>query len=516
MPEDLLPFLSTAILSNKTVSSFLIFTTVEKSVLLYAKLKDRFKCTFISRHKQNNNDTEALVFMITPSRHRVSAINNFCHSLCSISFVLVKGIIKEYALYVHMCIDPYTKIEESIPGGLSRDFFDTPEEAAKNVSWKLVSEFALDIECEDIFMLMGMYKEFAEPPKECNKCAEKMIPNHYNHHFHHHENSLLFVDCRNQKAICQQAVDGVIAARRVATTQLTREQQLTERFKKLLTKMEMLFSARSNVSIKLYMCGVAWMQSLFGFGGLDMTQFLLHFLDCMVCNVPKKRFYLFTGPVNTGKTTLAAALLDLCGGKSLNVNQPFDKLNFELGVAIDQFMVVFEDVKGQTSDNKNLPPGQGMNNLDHLRDYLDGAVRVNLEKKHLNKKSQIFPPGIITANQYHVPFTLRARIHKTIEFKYQKNLYLSLKKTEDLGRHRVLQSGICLLMYLIFHCEVEDFSSSIQDSIRKWKARINEEVTQLQYLDFKINISKGLKIDETENSQGPPTQECETEDFINE
>uniref|UniRef100_A0AAU7E2H1 DNA 3'-5' helicase n=1 Tax=Rousettus bat polyomavirus TaxID=3141932 RepID=A0AAU7E2H1_9POLY len=191
--------------------------------------------------------------MITPSRHRVSAINNYCRSLCSISFVLVKGVNKEYPLYLHMCIEPYNKIEESLPGGLSRDFFDTPEEAQKNVSWKLVSEFALETGTDDLYLLMGMYKEFGESPDDCIKCKDKIVQSHYEHHPVHFENAQHFLECRNQKAICQQAVDGVIAFKRVQTTQFSREQLLTERFKKLFHRMENLFSARSKVSIKLYM-----------------------------------------------------------------------------------------------------------------------------------------------------------------------------------------------------------------------------------------------------------------------
>ncbi|BAX01893.1 large T antigen [Rousettus aegyptiacus polyomavirus 1] len=511
-PEDLQSFLSSAILSNKTVSCFCIYTTLEKSILLYKKLKEKYNATFVSRHKHSSNDYEGYLFMITPSRHRVSAILNYCRSLCSVSFVLVKGVNKEYPLYCHLCVEPFCRLEENIPGGLSRDFFDSPEEAQKNVSWKLISDFALEGNMDDIYLLMGIYKEFAESPEDCTKCKDKIIQLHYEHHPLHHENAQHFVECRNQKAICQQAVDGVIASKRVQNTQLSREQQLTERFRKLFHKMENLFSARSNVSMTLYMAGVAWMESLLP--DFDMKELVLSILECFVNNVPKKRYYVFTGPVNTGKTTLAAALLDLCGGKSLNVNQPFDKLNFELGCAIDQFAVIFEDVKGQTSGAKHLPPGQGMCNLDHLRDYLDGAVMVNLEKKHLNKKAQIFPPGIITCNEYDIPVTLKARIHKIIKFKYVGNLFKSLQKTEDLGKYRVLQSGICLLLLLIYRCDVSDFTAPVQELVQKWKQRITEEVTDLQFLDFKTNILKGQRI--TGPTEGdPPTQECDTEDFVN-
>ncbi|BAQ55572.1 large T antigen [Bat polyomavirus 6c] len=513
MPEDLLPFLSQAILSNKTVSGFCIFTTLEKSLLLYHKLTDKYKPTFISRHKDNRNNNHGYVYLITPTRHRVSAINNYCVQLCTVSFVICKGIIKDYSLFVHLSVEPYVLLNESIPGGLTREFFDSPEEAQKNVSWKMISEFALQINCDDVFLLMGLYKEFALETETCSKCKDKINPDHFQFHKEHQDNAKLFDDCRNQKTICQQAVDNVIAARRVETTQLSRKQLLTKRFEFLFKKMENLFAARSSVNIKLYMAGAAWFDSLLP--GIDLKEFILEFLESMVDNIPKKRFWLFTGPVNTGKTTLAACLLDLCGGKSLNINMPFEKLNFELGVAIDQFMIVFEDVKGQ-SEHKHLPTGQGISNLDNLRDFLDGAVKVNLEKKHLNKRSMIFPPGIITANEYTFPLTLRARLNKTIRFVFQKNMFASLKKTPGLLKYRVLQSGVCLLLFLVFTCDIEDFAPDLREKVKLWKSRIEEEVTELTFLDFRTNCSKGDCILKGHCSQSQNTQETadmETQDF---
>lgn len=152
----------------------------------------------------------------------------------------------------------------------------------------------------------------------------------------------------------------------------------------------------------------------------------------------KKRYWLFKGPIDSGKTTLAAALLDLCGGKSLNVNMPLERLNFELGVGIDQFMVVFEDVKGTGAESRDLPSGHGISNLDCLRDYLDGSVKVNLERKHQNKRTQVFPPGIVTMNEYSVPRTLQARFVRQIDFRPKAYLRKSLSCSEYL-----LEKGFC-------------------------------------------------------------------------
>ncbi|BBG61996.2 large T antigen [Myotis horsfieldii polyomavirus 3] len=486
IPEDLKDYLSNAIFSNKTLNCFLIYTTLEKSSLLYKKLLEKYKPTFISRHKRE----DGFIFLITSNRHRVSAVANFCTTLCSISFVIVKGVIKEYSCYTVLCYSPYTVIEQSIPGGLNPEFFDNPEEAAKNVSWKLIAEYALEIMCDDLHLLIGLYKEFAEPIDSCKKCDEKIIPDHFNFHRYHRENAVHFLECRNQKSICQQAVDGVIAKRRVDCAQLTRKQQLTARFLKLFDRMETLFSSRSSVTLEIFMAGVCWFDGLFP----NMKDLILDYVECVTLNIPKKRYWLFTGPVNTGKTTMAAALLDLCGGKSLNVNMPFEKISFELGVAIDQFTVVFEDVKGQTSENKKLPTGQGISNLDNLRDYLDGAVKVNLEKKHLNKKTQIFPPGIVTANEYNFPVTLKVRFCKTLKFMFHKNLWLALRRTEELNKHRVLQNGVTLLLLLIYYCDISDFVSELHEKVKYWKERINEEVTDARVFDMVIQCREGKNI----------------------
>lgn len=503
VPDVLKDFISHAIFSNKTFNCFIVYTTLEKGSMLYDKISNKFKTSFISRHKI---ESESVLFVITPKKHRVSALSNFCQNFCSISFLIVKAVIKEFPCYNALCTSPFQVIQQSLPGGLTMEFFDDAEEAAKSVSWKLIADYALEIMCDDVHLLLGLYKEFAGPVEACKKCDEKILPDHFRFHWAHRQNAELFLDCRNQKAICQQAVDGVIAKRRVDTAQLSRKEQLTQRFKMLFQRLEVLFSARGKVSLTTYMGGAAWFDCLFP----NMKELLLDFLECMTHNIPKKRYWFFTGPVNTGKTTLAAALLDLCGGKSLNVNIPFDKINFELGVAIDQFMVVFEDVKGQRSDNKTLPTGQGICNLDNLRDYLDGAVKVNLEKKHLNKKTQIFPPGIITANEYFVPITLRVRFAKTLKFMFQKNLYLSLRKTPSLTRHRVLQSGVTLLLLLIYQCSVDEFCTEIQDLVVQWKQRIDEELTCDFYHSMVKNVQAGIPIF-GEDDSGIFTQESTQE-----
>ena len=120
---------------------------------------EKYSVTFISRHMCAGHN---IIFFLTPHRHRVSAINNFCQKLCTFSFLICKGVNKEYLLYSALTRDPYHTIEESIQGGLKEHDFNPEEpEETKQVSWKLITEYAVETKCEDVFLLLGMYSNLA-------------------------------------------------------------------------------------------------------------------------------------------------------------------------------------------------------------------------------------------------------------------------------------------------------------------------------------------------------------------
>lgn len=485
-PECLNEYVSQAVFSNKTLTSFIIHTTKDKAVQLYQKVLGKFHCLFASRHSHGG---VGYVFIITPNRHRVSAVNNYCKAFCKVSFINVKGVIKIYELYSRLCRDPFVMVEESVEGGLKEHEFNYDDihggEQKDVFNWKAMTEYALEIGCDDVYLLMGLYLEFQFSPFGCEKCVQKRLKSHYMYHEKHEKNAKLFAECKTQKNICQQAVDAVLAKARVDSLSLTRKELLLKRFHTVFEQMETVLAGENE--ILLYMGGVAWFLCLRN----DMDNIVYDYLQMVVMNVPKKRYWLFKGPVNSGKTTLAAALLDLCGGKALNINLPFDRINFELGCAIDQFTCVFEDVKGQIGENKDLPSGNGVNNLDNLRDYMDGSVKVNLERKHVNKKSQIFPPGIVTMNEYSIPMTLLARFHRTYTFQPKKHLRLSLEKTPEVMQHRVLQNSITLLLLLIWCKPVELFHSSIQDKVVYWKEVLDRHIGITEFSRLRMNIRNG-------------------------
>lgn len=481
-PSCLNDFVSQAIFSNKTLTCFIVHTTKEKATQLYSKVLGKFQCVFASQHTGYG---AGFVFFITPSKHRVSAINNYCKSFCKVSFINVKGVIKIYELYSCLCRQPFAMVQESVVGGLKENDFtyeDLAGEQKEQFNWKQISDFALQIKCDDVYLLLGLYLDFQWPVEGCKHCTDRKLKSHYLYHQKHLKNAKLFSECKTQKNICQQAVDAVIARTRVDMLSLSREELLEQRFEAVFDEMESVLHGRE--SILMYMGGVAWLLSLKS----DMDKIVYDYLEMVVSNIPKKRYWLFKGPVNSGKTTVAAALLDLCGGKALNINLPFDRINFELGCAIDQFTCVFEDVKGQIGEKKELPSGNGINNLDNLRDYMDGSVKVNLEKKHVNKRSQIFPPGIVTMNEYTVPMTLLARFHRIYTFRPKRCLRISLEKTPELLHYRVLQSSITLMLLLVWCKPVEAFKESLQHRVVYWKEVLDKYVSLTLFSQMRFNI----------------------------
>lgn len=480
-PECISEYLSHATLGNKCYNCFVCYTTIEKSAMLYDKLNNEFNALFIGSYKCNDG-SGSIVYMITGSRHRPSAILNASKKYCVVSFVLVKAVLKNAECYKALQGPNFTVIRESREGGLhSYDF----QEASKkdDCDWNAVAEFALANDLTDPLLIMGYYLEFAGEPSLCQKC-KKGVKAHKCHELQW-SNAKLFKSAKNQRGIATQAADRVLSARRVMMIESTRVDLMVMSFKKQFQVLNDQFAG--GVEITQLLGAVAWLDCLMP----SFTTKLKEMLTLLVQNYAKKRNLLFKGPINSGKTTLAAGIMDLLGGVALNVNCSSDKINFELGCAIDKMLVVFEDVKGQPLPNTDLPAGVGMANLDNLRDHLDGCVPVNLERKHTNKVSQLFPPCIITCNDYAIPRTVKARVAKGYYFMHKPNLKKCLEQNPILMQKRLLQKGVTLLAALIWWEPVSEFVEEIQEDVVNWKQTFERWVTYGMFLDMKQNILAG-------------------------
>ncbi|QBR53201.1 large T antigen [Tree shrew polyomavirus 1] len=496
-PTELFQYLSHAIYSNKTMSAFLVYTTLEKGKTLYRSIdKSKIQVDFKSSFKVKTQDLEAcLLFLVTVTKHRVSAVKHFCLAQCTVSFVHCKGVIKPVELYRTLSKEPYILLEENKPG---ISVFDFEEGKEQGVNWQQLCIYAQKAGIQDVLLLLGIYCDFAVEPSTCKKCQKRSHKFHYNYHAEHHANACLFLDCKSQRNICQQAVDQVLAAKRLKLIECSRVELLEDRFKEIFEEMDCALGG--SVEIYKYMAAVAWYTCLLP----NIWDTLEKIIQLITEAVPKKRNVLFKGPINSGKTTFASALMHLFEGKSLNLNIPADKLAFELGVAIDQFCVIFDDCKGQIPLDKHLSTGQGISNLDNLRDYLDGTIKVNLEKKHVNKRSQVFPPCIMTMNEYLLPPTVGCRFALHVHFKPKPNLKKSLEQCEFLVKERLLNSGITMLLLLLWYSPVASFTSGLQEKVVFYKELLEKHVSISNFTKMQENILQGenplkcIVVEETE------------------
>lgn len=433
---------------------------------------------FASEHSYKG---ESLILLICSGKHRVSAIYNYCKANCIVSFVLVKAVIKPYEIYYFMLKGDFVLLQQSKDEGLKLEEFSNEDQKEKTLDWKKLCNFAVEIECEDSLLLMGWYIKFSEPVQKCKKCNEREKI-HLKYHAEHHENAKLFVVSKSQRNSCQQACDWVSAENRLLTRTASRTDLLVKRFKDVLKRMQEI---AGDVQILEYMAAVAWLCQLHE----HFDEMIVDIIRLVCENTPKYRNTLFIGPYNSGKTTVAAALTDLLQGVTLNVNCAQEKLPFEVGCAIDKYFVVFEDVKG--TSKSDLLPGPGIVNLDNMRDFLDGAVKVNLEKKHCNKHAQIFPPAVVTMNKYDMPRSLEIRFCKKVHFTHKPYLSKSLDKNKEIVRKRLLQSGITLLFMLIWWQPLSMFHSDVQNDIKMWKETLCNYCTMEEFNRMCTNIQNG-------------------------
>ncbi|WAA14049.1 Large T antigen [Lyfec polyomavirus MAF12] len=486
VPSVLLEFVSHAVFGNKTYTCFIIYTTASKITDMQAHVCCKFHPVFWCTSTVDDGSGGAVMFCFTPGRHRVTAVLNWGKKICATSFVLVRAVLKAQACYQAMGEPPFTRQDASKEGGLHDYDFETEKAKPKEVDWLKLCEFAKVLGSTDPLLIMGMYLEFSNPPSTCQKCLTQTGgKSHWQQHPGHFENAKIFLQCKQQKNICTQAADQVAAMHRVRICTSNRKELLAFFFEKVFEKMAE--QCGGPVEIATTLAGVAWLMELIP----DCSDQVVSILEILVTNTPKKRYVHFVGPINSGKTTLAAGIIHLVQGASLNINVPPEKLPFELGCGIDKFAVLLEDVKGNSAEDPSLPHGCGFTNLDNMRDHLDGAVPVNLEKKHVNKVSQLWPPGIVTSNDYHVPKTVRTRFAKTIRFKHKPGLNNCLKKDPILVTKRVLQDPVTLLALLVWNEPVSAFMPNVQEQVVHWKTVFEAWISFSAFMNMRVNCQEG-------------------------
>lgn len=279
---------------------------------------------------------------------------------------------------------------------------------SKKINYKLIHDFALEYEISDVYELMYSYSHLATP---CDRTGNELTREHENDHVEHGENARIFVHLSDRKRVAKCAIDTVMAKLYMmlkSETNLAYIQRISQDLGHYIQENY----SEEQIGEAYYYC-FECVPNFFTIAHKIMWTFTE--------GSPRKRYTILQGDFKSGKTSFASAFCKLFGGININVNVDAGRLPFYLGNAIGKRFVLFDDVKGRYVLSENLQHGQGFANLDNLRDHLDGHVPVQLEKKNQQPIEQVFPPGIITCNNYHIPNSLLQRIIRKFEFTASPN-----------------------------------------------------------------------------------------------
>nr|WMX25302.1 putative large T antigen [kestrel polyomavirus 1] len=495
---ELPPAIESCLLTKKSTQScpevHLVMTTPQKMVQLKPLLEQHFTCKSCLLAEWLAAGLSLLIIVLQNAT-RISTVSNFCRKHCTVSIWYVRGVKRGSTAKL---VDTFLKWEECT---IKENTLNTALADEKQFSHALLNDFAVRHGLADPLLLLAIYKRMHTPPDACEDCKSqldnatlrerkrKWMGGHIDDHMIHHGNAKVFITLKDQKRACQAAVDAVLAERRYKTCTMSRNELFAERVVQLMTgPIQEILNDRESTDD--FICSILLLNML-----LPDTRILSEIIETMIENPPKRRYFVFRGPVNTGKTTVAAAFLALLTGATLNVNGPPERLQFELGCAIDAFMVLFEDVKGMPTQDSGLQQGMGMSNLDNLRDHLEGSVPVNLERKHQNKVSQIFPPGIITMNNYQIPGTVRVRIKEIVDFTFSPSFLAALKANKHIRDKRWLTKAETLLGLILLHLPESSFQKKLLERIEP-QLQILKVEFDTRVMKYTMNLAQGLPADE--------------------
>lgn len=272
----------------------------------------------------------------------------------------------------------------------------------KHFDNRALVDFAISHEYTEVYVLMYEYAHLADPcdRPDCTK-------DHEDDHAEQVVNAKKYVALSDRKKVAKNAIDCVIARMYRQLSSLTNLQWIEIKSRDFSERLSLIEDCKIFGQAYYYWKYVITREVFY-----DIMSHIMSKLTKIETKQPisrKKRYVCLRGLYNSGKTTFAAAICKFFDGVNVNVNVSKDRLPFYLGAAIGKRFVLFDDVKGWKSHH-DLTTGPGLNNLDDLRDYLDGHIEVQLEKKNQNPVNQVFPMGIITMNKYTIPGSLKIRL----------------------------------------------------------------------------------------------------------
>lgn len=284
-----------------------------------------------------------------------------------------------------------------------------PRPETSKFNHKALVDFAKSHQICDALELMYDYAHLAEP---CDYKIEKITKEHEEDHYDQLENAYIFIHLSDRRKVAKNAIDSVFAEMYI---EVKRESPLTFLDKKCKDLSDKLID---NDDIDIF--GLANFYAKHHI--INFKQLAKFILDSFTYGIPRNRYTILKGDFKCGKSSLAAGFNKFFDGVNININIDKGRLPFYLGNAIGKRFVLFDDVKGSVKvRGDSLYSGNGFYNLDDLRDHLDGHLEIQLEKKNQQPISQVFPPGIITCNNYEIPNSILERVQGPFKMKASKH-----------------------------------------------------------------------------------------------
>lgn len=399
IPDDMRTYFRSA--SNRRAGKFFSVFSLENNFEAGMKLYRRLQefCNYFGIYLMRTNKDLLCCLINLTNDYRLADIKKECRKVNlapSESFYCTK-----VAKCIEFCKERYgqPKAEPCRYKGP-----ETTPDGSKKMNYKLLTDFAMANEISDVYELMYEYSHLSSG---CDRSPAKITNEHENDHIEHRDNAKIFDHLSDKKRVAKNAVDCVFAKLYMQIKRETNLQYLNRICKELGNDIQDTYDYKK-VGEAYYYCKYIIK---------DFKKIGQAVLNSFIYGKPRERYIIFKGDFKCGKTSLAFAFLKLFGGTSINVNCDKGRLPFYLGQAIGMRYILFDDVKGRSFGTENLSSGLGFANLDDLRDYIDGHVEVQLEKKNQQPISQIFPCGLITCNDYFIPKSLLERTVGPFEFK---------------------------------------------------------------------------------------------------
>lgn len=291
---------------------------------------------------------------------------------------------------------------------------------------RLLVEFCYDNNFDTVQDIMAHYEHLAYPCTYPHFTKE-----HEDDHNNHKFNAFHFIHMGDAKKTANNAMNWINAKNCLDLKNLTNtkyiENLCIEMGSKLLDETDCKLFGESEYYC-FHIIPKVWFKKVFEL-----------ILDSFINGEHKKRWIGIKGPYGEGKSTFANAIRDFLKGVVIDINIDKSRLHFFLGNVIGKRYVVLDDVKGQKSanNNLNLSWGVGFTNLDNMRTHLDGTMPVQLEKKNEKPINTVFPPGLITCNDYVIPDAVKERVQffrfLSIKDNYKKHPIVVNKYTIFIG-----------------------------------------------------------------------------------